>query len=364
MMEGRDEKEVTIEQEKIVDKSFPLVVIGASTGGFELIKEIVSKLPGDLNAAIFIVWHISSATSGILPQVLNRYQTLQAHHGYDGEPIRPRRIYIAPSDHHMLIDEGFIRITRGPKENRFRPAIDPLFRSAAFNYGKRVTGIILSGALDDGTAGLWVVKDFGGTAIVQDPLEAEVKSMPESAMRNVEVDHCMSVREIIDYLITTVGHQKFENEEEVMKKDKKTEDEIKIAAEDNALDINIMKFGELTPFTCPECHGVLTALTDEKIKRYRCHTGHAFSADSLLDALTENIEESLYNAIRGVDESIMLLNHMGDHFAEINQTKIAALYFKKAKEAYDRSLLMRQAVIKHEHLNKQSIQSEVNNKES
>ena len=363
-MEGRDEKRLATAKDKLTDTSFPLIVIGASAGGFEMIKEIVSKLPGDLNAAVFIVWHISAATSGILPQVLNRYKTLEANHGYDGEPIKPRRIYIAPPDHHMLVENGTVRITRGPKENRFRPAIDPLFRSAAFYYGRKVTGVILSGALDDGTAGLWAVKHYGGKAIVQDPMEAEVRSMPESALRHVDVDYCLTVKEIIKYLVKMAGQKNFENEGKDMEKDKKTEAEIRIAAEYNALEANIMKFGELTPFTCPECHGVLTALTEEKIERYRCHTGHAFSADSLLDALTENIEESLYNAIRGVDESIMLLNHMGDHFAEINQTKIAALYFKKAKEASDRSLLMRQAVVNHEHLNRQSIQGELLNKES
>ncbi|HUQ65534.1 MAG TPA: chemotaxis protein CheB [Flavitalea sp.] len=357
--ESEDVTSKPMTKDKLNDRSYPLIVIGASAGGFEVIKEIVANLPKDFHAAIFIVWHISPSTSGILPQVLNRYNTVVAGHGYDGEAIKPQRIYVAPPDRHMLLDDGIIKITRGPKENRFRPAIDPLFRSAAFHYRTKVTGIILSGALDDGTAGLWTIKHFGGTAIVQDPAEAEVKGMPQSAIRQVKVDYCLTVKGIIDYMTNMVEKKTFEKDHEVMLQDKKTEAEIKVAGESNALEANIMKFGSLTPFTCPECHGVLTALNEEKIRRYRCHTGHAFSADSLLDALTENIEESLYSAIRGVDESIMLLNHMGDHFAEMNETKIAALYFMKAKEASDRSNIMRQAVLKHEHLSKQTIEDEL-----
>jgi len=143
----------------------------------------------------------------------------------------------------------------------------------------------------------------------------------------------------------------------------KTEIEIRIAAETSAFESGIMQFGALTPYTCPDCHGVLSALRDGKIMRFRCHTGHAFSADSLLASVTENIEESLYSAIRGVEESIMLLNHLCDHFAEVNQTKLAALYFQKAKEAEARAQFVRQAVLSHEQLSKDSLlqQSEETN---
>ncbi|HTD92609.1 MAG TPA: chemotaxis protein CheB, partial [Chitinophagaceae bacterium] len=169
------------------DTGYPLIVIGASAGGFEALKTLVQNLPADFPAPIFVVWHMSPDVPGILPQVLNKQNSIYAASAYDMEPIQKNRIYVAPPDRHLLIDRGFVRVTNGPKENRFRPAVDPLFRSAAYVYGPRVIGIILSGALDDGTSGLWNVKRSGGTTIVQDPLDAEVASMPANAMREVRV---------------------------------------------------------------------------------------------------------------------------------------------------------------------------------
>src|SRR3954468_6912449 len=166
-----------------------IVVIGASAGGFEAIKQLTATLPPDLDATIFIVWHMSPDIMGLLPQVINRQKTILASNAVDNEPIVSNRIYIAPPDHHLLLEEGVIRVTKGPKENRFRPAVDPLFRSAAYVYGTRVIGIVLSGALDDGSAGLWTIKSRGGLAIVQDPNDAEVSSMPEHALEAVEVDY-------------------------------------------------------------------------------------------------------------------------------------------------------------------------------
>lgn len=332
-----------------------IIVIGASAGGFDAIKKLVGDLPKDFEASLFVVWHISPDIRGVLPQVLNRAGTLHAAHAYDSEAIAPNRIYVAPPDRHLLIEEGRVRVTRGPKENRFRPAVDPLFRSAAYTYGNRVIGVILSGALDDGTAGLWTIKHRGGIAIVQDPLDAEVPSMPENAMREVAIDYSVPVSEMADLLVRLSQEVVAERSEVNMEEDKKTEIEIRIAAEESAFESGIMKFGELTPFTCPDCHGVLSTLKDGALTRFRCHTGHAYSADSLLTTVTENIEDSLYNAIRGVEESIMLLNHIGDHYAEINQTKLAALYFKKAQEAEQRVKKVRQAVLSHEQLSKDSL---------
>jgi two-component system chemotaxis response regulator CheB len=218
-----------------------------------------------------------------------------------------------------------------------------------------VIGVVLSGALDDGTAGLWTIKQRGGIAVVQNPLDAEVPSMPENAIREVAVDYSVPVAEMARLLVRLSKEQIIETSEIVMEEDEKTEIEIRIAAEDNAFESGVMKLGELSPFTCPDCHGVLMVLKDGKLKRFRCHTGHAFSADTLLATVTENIEDSLYSAIRGVEESIMLLNHLGDHFAETNHKKLAALYFQKAQEAEQRAQLVRRAVLSHEQFSKDSL---------
>ncbi len=331
-----------------------IIVIGASAGGFEACKTIVSNLPPIIDAAIFIVWHMSPDVRGVLPRVLSRVTNIPVAHAYDQEPVSTNRIYVAPPDHHMLIEDGHVRVTRGPKENRFRPAVDPLFRSAAYSYSNRVIGVVLTGALDDGTAGLWTIKHYGGIAVVQDPNDAEVPSMPENAIREVAVDHIVPLR-VMTSLLVDLSQEEVEVNKGVMKIDEKTKVEIKIAENDSAFDAGIMEFGSLTPFTCPECHGVLSTLKDGDRVRYRCHTGHAHSADSLLTSITENIEDSLYSAMRGVEESMMLLNHMGDHFAESNQPRLAALYFQKASEAAARAQLVRQAVLSHEQLSKDSL---------
>jgi two-component system chemotaxis response regulator CheB len=338
-----------------------IIVIGASAGGFQALKKIVQKLPSGLDASIFIVWHMSADMRGVLPDVLNKFQTIHAAHAYDKEPIKNNRIYVAPPDHHLIIEGDLIRVTRGPKENRFRPAVDPLFRSAAYAYGNRVIGVVLSGALDDGTAGLWRIKENGGIAIVQDPADAEVPSMPEHALREVNVDHCVPIASLADLLISLSSEEIVSNTH--LMKDEKTKIEIDISMEQNALEHGAMNIGVLSPYTCPECHGVLSKIMDGNLARYRCHTGHAYSADALMMALTESIEESLYDAIRGMDESVLLLNHIGDHYAESNQPKLASVYFKKAKEILQRSNQVRKAVHEHEQLSKEKLLAEADDKE-
>lgn len=152
-------------------------------------------------AAIFVVWHMAPDIEGVLPRVLGRSGPLEARPAQDREPVEHGRIYVAPPDHHLLIEPGRVRVTRGPKENHFRPAVDPLFRSAANSYGQRVIGVILSGSLDDGSAGLWTIKHHGGLAVVQDPLDSLFSSMPESAMREVSVDHVVPIAEMADLLV-------------------------------------------------------------------------------------------------------------------------------------------------------------------
>jgi two-component system chemotaxis response regulator CheB len=336
-------------------KSKDIIVIGASAGGFEALKKLVKGLPKDLNAAIFVVWHIPANSYGVLPMVLEKAGTLPAAHAVDGEEIIMGRIYVAPPDYHLIIEGNQVRTTKGPKENRFRPAVDPLFRSAARAFGARVIGVILSGALDDGTAGLWTIKHRGGTAIVQDPAEAEVPSMPLAAMREVDVDYSVSITEMADLLIRLTGEQVAEAEEVSMEENIKTEVEVRIAAEDSAFELGVMKLGEVSPFTCPDCHGVLIKLREGKRTRFRCHTGHAFSADALLATVTESIESSMWSAMRAIEESIMLLNHMSEHFAESNQRELSELSARKACEAERRAQYIRQAIMQHEQLSEDNL---------
>ena len=334
-----------------------IIVIGASTGGINAFKKLLAPLPADLDATLFIVWHMAPSMRGLLPQILGNSTSIPISHAVDGEPIRTNHIYVASPDHHLLLDDGHVRVTRGPKENRFRPAIDPLFRSAAYSYGNRVIGVILTGALDDGTAGLWAIKQRGGLALVQDPAEAEVPNMPESAIRQVAVDYVMPTEQLARKLITLAGQTVDPVGNEETQETQKTALEIRIAAQESQ-PMHIFPFGELSPYTCPECHGVLTMLKEGSLARYRCHTGHAYSADTLLAAVTENIEDNLYNTLRSMDEAIVLLNHLGDHYAEANQPQLAASYFQKAQEAQKRADLVRQVVTDHQILSQENLREQ------
>lgn len=331
-----------------------IIVIGASAGGFEALKILIQGLPAELSASIFIVWHMSPDMTGILPEVLSRTGRLPAKNAADGDKIQPGKIYVAPPDHHLIIENSRVRVTKGPKENRFRPAVDPLFRSAAYSYGARVVGVVLSGALDDGTSGLWTIKYRGGIAVVQDPSDAEIPSMPRNALREVKVDHVVPISEMAALLVRLTREELAEAPEASMKDDQQTHFEIRTAAE-NKSSADILKFGDPTPFTCPDCHGVLFRLTDGNRPRFRCHTGHAYSSDSLLATVTESIEEGLWSAIRCIDECVMLLNQMGNHFAQNGQTNLAAIYFKKALEAEARGDVVRNAVTHSERLSNESL---------
>ncbi len=313
-------------------------------GGFEALKKLISSLPKDIDASFFIVWHMSSHVRGILPQALSKVSSIPVAHAVNFEPIKANRIYVAPPDHHLLLEDGLMRVTRGPKENHFRPALDPLFRSAAVSHGSRVIGIVLTGALDDGTAGLWTIKEYKGIAIVQDPKDAEVPSMPQHALANVDVDYSVPLSEMGALLADLVTIE-VDGADEKPKSHTKSQFEVDIAMEKDP-GFGIVDIASPSTYTCPECHGVLMSLKEGSRIRFRCHTGHAFSPESLLATINDSIENNIWSAIRSIQENVMLLNHMGDHFAENNNPKLAASFFKRAKSAEERIELLRKVVLR------------------
>jgi two-component system chemotaxis response regulator CheB len=320
-----------------------IIVVGASVGGIEALRTIAGDLPKDFPASVFVVLHTAPEAPGVLADIIDRAGALPAAYAVDGDRILPGRIYVAPRDRHLIIEPNRIRLTRGPKENRFRPAVDPLFRSAAQVYGPRVIGVILTGYLDDGTAGLWAVKQLGGTTVVQDPHDALAPSMPASALNQVRVDHCLPVAEIAPLLarLSRVSLDE-EGEHEVPEE---LDIEVKIAKENTALDVGVLRLGEPSNYACPECHGVLLQLKEEKRIRFRCHTGHAYSVDSLLAEITEGVEDSLWNAIRSVEESVLLLRHMAEHLGGSENTHATEEFLARAQQAERRADLVRQAAM-------------------
>jgi two-component system chemotaxis response regulator CheB len=220
----------------------------------------------------------------------------------------PSQIYVAPPDRHLVVEPGRLRLTQGPKENRFRPAIDPLFRAAAYHYGPRVVGIILSGMLDDGTAGLWTVKDRGGLAVVQEPAEAPYASMPESALQHVVVDYRVGVV-AMGALLTRLVAEPLRSEGDV-RMTEMLEIENRIALGDPALASGVLGLGTPSLYTCPECHGVLLQMQAGPRVRFRCHTGHAYTLASLLAEVNESVEAALWNTVRVLEEKVLLLRHL------------------------------------------------------
>ncbi len=334
-----------------------IIVIGASAGGLTAFETLVSQLPSNIPAAIFIVWHISPDYPSILPEILARASLLPVAHAIEREPLKPGRIYVAPPDHHLLVEPGYVRLSRGPRENRFRPAIDVLFRSAARYYGSRVIGVVLSGSLDDGAAGLYAIKEQGGIAVVQDPSDALHSSMPRAAMKAVAVDHCVPIIEMGALLAHLVD--KAIPVEEVNSVSDKMDIEVGVAREDNGLEMGIIKLGDFSPYTCPECHGVLMQLKEGNLIRFRCHTGHAYSLNTLLTEVTQSIEETLWDGIRTIEASEMLMIHTAKHLREMNEHEAADLLLQKAEDAKRRANLVRQAVMSNEILSQDNVNEEI-----
>lgn len=293
-----------------------IIVIGGSAGGVEALRELMRGLPPDLPAAVFAVLHVTPAAPSALPEILSRNSALPARHAVDGEAIEYGRVYVAPPDHHLLVESERVRVVRGPKENRVRPAADPLFRSAAKFYGPRVVGVVLTGALDDGTAGLAAIKRRGGVAVVQDPEEALYSGMPRSALENVAVDHCLPLAGIAPLLgrLAMAPAQ----EAAAYPVSEFLEVETRIARNEEADMEDVGKLGTPSAFTCPECKGALWELNDGELLRFRCHVGHAFSIESLAADQTEQLESALWAALQSLEQNAALLRRMAARARERN----------------------------------------------
>ncbi len=276
-----------------------IFVVGASLSGINALRALVENLPSDFPAPIFITQHVASHSPGMVPSILSGAGRLPAVHPKNMELIEPGRIYVAPPDRHMLVQRGYIRLSHGPHENLSRPAIDPLFRSAAVAYGPAVVGVVLTGQLDDGTAGLLAIKDRGGTTIVQEPSEATAASMPVSALRHVSVDHCCKLAEIAALFVKLAEDDPPPDERDV---EKLMAIENRIAEGIFSVDDwwNLEQMSEPSGLNCPNCRSALYELNDKRVLRFRCRSGHAFSAQSLLSGQAdarEILASSMFGAL-------------------------------------------------------------------
>ncbi|WP_338763957.1 chemotaxis protein CheB [Massilia sp. METH4] len=315
------------------------VVVGTSTGGVEALRGFVAGLPSHFPAAVLVTMHIGHYES-ILPSLLAGATRLPVRHARDGDVIEPGRILVAPPDQHLMVTRDRaspdyhcrVTLSRGARENHARPAIDPLFRSAAAAFGPRAIGVILTGMLDDGTAGLQAIKACGGRAIVQTPDEALAADMPESAIRNVEIDRVLRLADMGPALEQMV-------EESLAAARKVPRDvpewvrlENRFVIEDGGME-QLSRMGTPSTFTCPECHGTLWELHGAAPKRFRCHTGHAFTERHLNAQQGEAVEESLWSAVRALQEKEKLLRQMADSAIAMGYAPTAAEYLEGAAAA-------------------------------
>jgi two-component system chemotaxis response regulator CheB len=320
-----------------------IIVIGGSAGGLEATEKLLSGLSRNLNAALFVVLHTSPQGGAALPQILERSGTLPVSFAIDGDKIELGRVYVAPPDHHLTLENGTISVQRGPLENGFRPAVDPLFRSAAKQYDGRVVGVVLSGALDDGTFGLMAVKEAGGTAIVQHPYEAFVPGMPLSAIQSVEVDHIVRVSEMPPLLMKATesglggkGRPQRRTNDSSADVDPTGRDiQLNGVPPDTLVD-------PPSTFVCPECGGTLWEVQEGGLRRYRCHTGHGFTGNTLLAAQNGKIENALWSAVRVLMERAALHRQLAERSATRGMASVAEKYQDRANQEETKSRVIRE----------------------
>src|SRR4051812_12856669 len=318
-----------------------LVTIGASAGGITELRKIFREFPGTNTTAFFVVVHVSASSESLLPRILSSIGELPAEHPVDGQTIEPGRIYIAPPDHHLFIEEQGIMVSHGPRENRQRPAINPLFRSAARVFKSKVVGVLLSGMLDDGAAGLVEIKARGGIAIVQDPTEAAFPEMPKNALATAAVDVCAPIEEIRSLLLRlsanggtkllkTLAH----NGNGKTSMTAKQKSRAKLVDTNRVISVKDM-FKEVGPpsgFVCPECKGPLWENRNGNAFHYRCLVGHDFSPGSLGTAYGEELENALWIALRTLEERVELQRRLVNQAALGKQKAPRDVFQQRARQ--------------------------------
>jgi two-component system chemotaxis response regulator CheB len=307
-----------------------LVVIGASAGGLAPLRTIVEALPPDFPAAVLAVIHVASTGTSVLPQILDRASHLEVLPADEAHEIRPGRLIVAPPDRHLVVEDGHVNTNRGPRENGHRPALDPLFRSAAAAYGPACCGVVLSGARDDGTAGLAEIKRQGGCTLVQDPAEALYPAMPSNALAGSAVDAVLPAAAIAAVLMQLAGgEQAFPREP--------------LAAVVDS-DPGPVYEGEVLTVTCPECGGVLTEREHAGLVRYTCHVGHAYAPRSLLADHAEGVERAMWTAARSLEDRATLLERMARRTAALGAERSAAQFERQARSAREEADTIRTAI--------------------
>jgi two-component system, chemotaxis family, protein-glutamate methylesterase/glutaminase len=323
------------------DDGVDLVVVVASAGGVEALKRLVQALPVGLPAAVLLSLHLPPAARSLLAEILDRRTTLTVRAAGDGTPLQPGCVLVARPDHHLVVVDGVVRLGHGARENGNRPSHDALLRSAALDRGPRVVAAVLTGLLDDGAAGLAAVERYGGACLVQDPAEAEFPSMPAAAARAAPSARVLRLDELVEEVVAVVGTRRTWPSD--VAAEQRARDQVE---RDSALGRTPMESGEAppgapSPFGCPDCHGVLNTVEDDTVLRFRCRTGHAWSATSLLAQQSSDVEGALWLALRVLEERAEMCARLAGDAARASRDYVEELYRQRAAEAMTTAAVLR-----------------------
>jgi two-component system chemotaxis response regulator CheB len=319
-----------------------IIVVGGSAGATAPLKEALSRLPIDIPAAVFIVLHMPTRGIGLLATIAAAAGRLPVLQAEQGMKIERGKVYIAAPDHHLLLKDDHIVLGRGPRENLVRPAVDPLFRSAALSFGPRVIGVVLSGLLSDGAAGLNAIKRCGGMAVVQDPEDAVADEMPRRALEATTVDLCVSggkLGDVLADLAREAAGARLPIPPEILL-------EVEIAAGERVDSPSIRSLADPASLTCPACGGVLSQVKEGRPLRFRCQVGHAYTADALAKDQEDRVDEALRVALRIIEERAELVHRMAEEGRQSGRRAVAEMYDDRASEYRRYANVIRQAVLR------------------
>lgn len=310
-----------------------IIAIGASAGGLEALTALIRELPPNLPAALFVVVHTSPHTPTLLTSILDRQGSLRAVEAQDGHAIVPGTIYVAPPDRHLLVRPGHLELSRGPRENHARPAVDPLFRTAARAYGSRVVGVVLSGALGDGATGLMAIAARGGVSVVQEPADALVDAMPRAALAAVRADYVVPVREMPAVLTSLARDEEASEGETEMSDIDELEDDAAAALPQRDISAQVLgqRANQTAIFTCPDCGGALWQINQNGVIQFTCHVGHRYGAEVLLGQISEELEAALWRCIRILTEKATLTRQLAQRIRSSGDTAHAARVQEQAQ---------------------------------
>lgn len=315
-----------------------IVVIGGSTGSLSVLRQIMGDLPADLPASIFVATHVPTHSAGYLADVLGAAGPLPVSRAIDGQPLERGRVYTAVPDRHLLLVDGIMRLGDGPRENMTRPAIDPLFRSAALAYGSRTVGVVLSGLLNDGASGLSAIKSCAGTTVVQHPLDAEADEMPLAALQATDVDNVAPAGQLGSLLAGLVSS----DADAPIAPPPHLLLEVEIAAGARLGASALMEIADPSALSCPDCNGVLSEVRNEQPLRFRCQIGHAYTAE-VLATRSHEVGNAMRIALRIMEERVTLVTRMAQDARDAGRSAVAELYEARAEEFTRYANVLREA---------------------